>query len=86
VQVKVDTFLNTGDAAPRIHELSMFRQGKRTESDNEDDQSDNDEPTGREGLMKELARQLDEEEAGTKAAEKVVPFRVGDLVQVRFHM
>lgn len=63
----------------------MFRQSKRnTDSDNEDDQSDNDEPNGRESLMKELAKQLDEEEAGAKAATKLVPFRVGDLVQVCF--
>ena len=50
-QVKVDTWLNTGDAAPRIHELTMFRQGKRTESDNEDDNSDDDTVVGKVGIL-----------------------------------
>jgi transcription elongation factor SPT5 len=85
--VKVETYLNTADAAPKIHELTMFREQSKQEEtveSDDDDRSEAGHPNGKQtSFMVELARQLDLDEATkTGGADKVVPFRTGDVVQV----
>jgi transcription elongation factor SPT5 len=85
VQVKVETYLNTADAAPKIHELTMFREKSKQEDggDSDDDDRSVTNSNGKQtSFMVELARQLDIDESTKTGADKVVPFRTGDVVQV----
>jgi len=78
--VRVDIYLNTGDPNPRIHELTMFRDRKRDEGSDSDDGGEI--ASKSTSIMKELARQMTDEDGQRAAADKVVPFRAGDMVQV----
>lgn len=61
-QVKVDTFLHTGEANPRLNELAMFRESKRNDGDHGYDEEEEEEEDnyagGTQNIMKELAKQV----------------------------
>jgi transcription elongation factor SPT5 len=84
--VKVETYLNTADAAPKIHELTMFREKSKQEEGGQDSDDDDDHSVANMGkqtsFMVELARQLEMDDSNKSGTGKVVPFRTGDVVQV----
>jgi transcription elongation factor SPT5 len=79
--------LNTADAAPKIHELTMFREKSKQDGVQDSDDEDDDQSVAggmgkQTSYMVELARQLEMDDSTKSGAGKVVPFRTGDVVQV----
>ena len=88
-EVNTATYLETIDIKPRLEELQLFRQSKKTNQDNDDDDENLEDDqisdvynTNNSHFLKELAEQIDNlDDSETKESNSNI-FLPGDLIQV----